>query len=110
MEDIRLFLRTQQPAREEPGQEPLQSDGEEDSEEWTDDEGEEEEGDSTMKEEAEASIGRSWRERMEGRRRREEEDKENRRQAAAGDRLEFSPPEKMPRNSPSYLIWSIFTK
>ena len=31
--------------------------------------------------------------------------KENR-----GERLEFSPPEKMPKNSPSYLIWSIFTK
>ncbi len=24
--------------------------------------------------------------------------------------LEFSPPEKMPRNCPSYLIWSIFTR
>ena len=24
--------------------------------------------------------------------------------------MEFSPPEKMPKNSPSYLIWSIFTR
>ena len=24
--------------------------------------------------------------------------------------LEFSPPSKMPKNSPSYLIWSIFTR
>ena len=24
--------------------------------------------------------------------------------------LEYSPPEKMPRNCPSYLIWSIFTR
>ena len=24
--------------------------------------------------------------------------------------MEFSPPDKMPKNSPSYLIWSIFTR
>ena len=87
---------------------PLQSDGEEDSEEWTDEEedgeeGEEEgeEGESTLREEE--SIGRSWRERIAGRE--AGEDKENQ-----GELLEFSPPEKMPKNSPSYLIWSIFTK
>merc|ERR1719239_2115842 len=104
MEDIRNFLKTKQPA---PGKEGhLASDGEEDSEEWTDEEEEADEEESTMREDEE-SIGRDWRERIAGKEKEREMNKENR---EAGERLEFSPPEKMPKNSPSYLIWSIFTK
>ena len=110
MEDIRLFLRTKQGEGAQPALpvqpvQPLQSDGEEDSEEWTDEEEEEE---STTLREEEQSIGQDWRERIQAQQDnqdRKSEDKENR-----GELLEFSPPEKMPKNSPSYLIWSIFTK
>ena len=41
-------------------------------------------------------------------------DKENQENLENGlptrDIMEFSPPAKMPKNSPSYLIWSIFTR
>merc|ERR1711874_81415 len=102
MEDIKNFLKSKQGAPPAAKEEHLASDG--DSEEWTDEEEEElEEDESTMREEQ--SIGKNWRERIAGKEKEKEMNKENR-----GERLEFSPPEKMPKNSPSYLIWSIFTK
>jgi len=111
MEDIKNFLKTKQqqgpPPPSAAREEQLASDGEEDSEEWTDEEEEADEEESTMREEEEESIGRDWRERIAGKEKEREMNKENR---EAGERLEFSPPEKMPKNSPSYLIWSIFTK
>ena len=110
MEDIRNFLKTKQGGTSAAKEEHLASDGEGDSEEWTDEEVEEvdgEEEESTMREEEE-SIGRDWRERIAGKEKEREMNKENR--ETGGERLEFSPPEKMPKNSPSYLIWSIFTK
>ena len=107
MEDIRNFLKTKQAPAAAGKEEQLASDGEEDSEEWTDEEEEADEEESTMRQEEEESIGRDWRERIAGKEKEREMNKENR---AAGERLEFSPPEKMPKNSPSYLIWSIFTK
>jgi len=110
MEDIRNFLKTKQQPVPQSKEEHLASDGEEDSEEWTDEEEEldEDEDESTMRQEEEESIGRDWRERIAGKEKEREMNKENR--ETAGERLEFSPPEKMPKNSPSYLIWSIFTK
>ena len=102
MEDIKNFLKTKHGVPPAAKEEHLASDG--DSEEWTDEEEEEvEEDESTMREEQ--SIGKNWRERIAGKEKEKEMNKENR-----GERLEFSPPEKMPKNSPSYLIWSIFTK
>lgn len=106
MEDIRNFLKTKQGGPPAGKEEHLASDGE-DSEEWTDEEDEADEEESTMRQEEEESIGSDWRERIAGKEREREMNKENR---EAGERLEFSPPEKMPKNSPSYLIWSIFTK
>merc|ERR1711874_306496 len=52
------------------------------------------------------SIGKDWKDRIKS----DEQDKENRKNRINGQFLEFDPPEKMPKNSPSYLIWSIFTK
>ena len=61
-------------------------------------------------------AGQDWRARM------MEWDKENqgaggggggggdRKNVPPGALMEFSPPSKMPKNSPSYLIWSIFTR
>ena len=82
-----------------------QSDGDYDSDEWIDDDNDvdaDDADDCGM----DASIGKNWKERIKS----DEQDKENRKNRINGQVMEYDPPEKMPKNSPSYLIWSIFTK
>lgn len=74
---------------------------EEDDEDYEDDES------TVCDEDDDASIGKDWRVRM------ADWDKENQQvspERRKGEVLEFSPPNKLPKNSPSYLIWSIFTR
>jgi len=66
---------------------------------WTD-----ESDDSTLNGEEDVTIGRDWQAKMALAR---YEDKENSGPGSA-QVLEFSPPEKLPANPPSHLIWEIF--
>ncbi|XP_023336950.1 centromere protein J isoform X3 [Eurytemora carolleeae] len=107
MEDIRRFIMGKNEEKNLNGQDCEHDD--EDEDRYKDDEYEEDDDDeSTVCDEDNVSIGKNWRERM------VEWDKENQENLENGlptrDIMEFSPPAKMPKNSPSYLIWSIFTR
>jgi len=92
-------------------QTPPQSDGEyESDEEWVEEENDDDDKtlEDTMEATMEASIGKNWRERIRAEAAAQELNKENR--ANGQVLMEFEPPEKIPKNSASYLIWSIFSK
>ena len=65
--------------------------------EWTD-----ESDDSTLDGEDDLTIGRNWQDKLSPA---ESENKEN---VGSVKMLEFSPPEKLPADPPSHLIWEIF--
>lgn len=90
-----------------------QSDGEyESDEEWVEEENDGDDDDNTLEDTMEAtmeaSIGKNWRERIRAEAAAQQQNKENR--ANGQVLMEFEPPEKIPKNSASYLIWSIFSK
>jgi len=88
-----------------------QSDGEYETDEDSFEEGNDSDDNTleeTMEATMEASIGKNWRERIRAEAVAQQQNKENR--ANGQVMMEFEPPEKIPKNSASYLIWSIFTK
>ena len=107
MEDIRKFLQAKvanpNPASERTVQEKnlVNSNGKtdiEDDSDWTD-----ESDDSTLNGEENLTIGRDWKRKIAT----SISEKENNH---PGQVLEFSPPDKLPANPPSHLIWEIFGK
>ena len=70
----------------------------EDDSDWTD-----ESDDSTLNEEENLTIGRDWKKKIAT----APSEKENN---PPGQVLEFSPPDKLPADPPSHLIWEIFGK
>ena len=70
-----------------------QSDGDYDSDEWIDDDNDVDADDCEM----DGSIGKNWKERIKS----DEQDKENRTNRINGQVMEYDPPEKMPKNSPT---------
>ena len=96
MDDIKKFLaaRFVQEAQDKREKEEEVTELEEDDTEWTD----ESEDDTTLENDEDVTIGRNW--------------KENIPPASKPSRevLTFSPPDKLPPNAPSRLIWEIFGK
>ena len=109
MEDIRKFLQAKvaRNESEQTGEANLSyqstSDGTnhvENDSEWTD-----ESDDSTLDGEDDLScqsIGRNWQDKL------SPADSENKENVGSAKMLEFSPPEKLPSDPPSHLIWEIF--
>eukprot|EP00092_Neocalanus_flemingeri_P092306 GFUD01117168.1.p1 GENE.GFUD01117168.1~~GFUD01117168.1.p1 ORF type:complete len:1013 (-),score=396.27 GFUD01117168.1:70-3108(-) len=105
MEDIRKFLQAKVantetvPAYQASDDTEQQAGGENDSD-WTD-----ESDDSTLdgeEDQSSQSIGRNWQDHK------TPTDTDNKENVGSGRVLEFSPPEKLPADPPSHLIWEIF--
>merc|ERR1719369_2721783 len=106
MEDIRKFLQAKVASNQNNSTEQsraavnkINNGDVENESDWTD-----ESDDSTLNGEEDATIGRDWKDKMALAR---YEDKENSASRSAKV-LEYSPPEKLPANPPSHLIWEIF--
>lgn len=98
MDDIKKFLaaRFVQEAQDKREKEEEVNELEEDDTEWTD----ESEDDTTLENDEDVTIGRDWKENI----------PPPSKPSRDAEVLTFSPPDKLPPNAPSRLIWEIFGK